>query len=168
MARVTIEDCITNMPNRFDLVMLAARRARDISAGAELPLERDRDKNPVVALREIADETVSLDELNETIVQALQKFVEPEEPEEEAVELGLPEVPEGASEGEASEETSGEAGAAETAEKTLEEAGAADIAEAVDPVPQAEAEIAEDVLTVHEENEEAESGDAPEEAKDEA
>ncbi len=159
MARVTIEDCITKIPNRFDLVMLAVRRARDISAGAELTLERDRDKNPVVALREIADETVSLDELNETIIQALQKFVEPEEPEEEAVELGLPEVPNK----ESGEPSEGEA---------LEKAGAADVAEAVDPVPQEKAEIAEDVLTVHEENEDdaakAESGDAPEEAKDEA
>ncbi len=60
MARVTIEDCVTKIPNRFDLVMMAARRARDISAGAELTLERDRDKNPVVALREIADETLPL------------------------------------------------------------------------------------------------------------
>jgi DNA-directed RNA polymerase subunit omega len=122
MARVTIEDCITKIPSRFKLVMLAARRARDISAGAELTMERDRDKNPVMALREIAEATVPLGELEETIVQTLQKFVESEEPEEEAAELGLPEVLAEASEGEASE-------------KTLEEARAADIAEAVDPVP---------------------------------
>ena len=122
MARVTIEDCITKIPNRFKLVMLAARRARDISAGAGLTLERDRDKNPVMALREIAEATVSLEELEETIVQTLQKFVESEEPEEEAVELGLPEVLAEASDREASE-------------KTLEEARVADITEAVDPVP---------------------------------
>jgi DNA-directed RNA polymerase subunit omega len=122
MARVTIEDCITKIPNRFKLVMLAARRARDISVGAELTLERDRDKNPVVALREIAEDTVSLEGLEETIVQTLQKFVESEEPEEEAVELSLPKVLEEVPDGEASE-------------KTLEEARAADIAEAVDPVP---------------------------------
>jgi DNA-directed RNA polymerase subunit omega len=122
MARVTIEDCITKIPNRFKLVMLAARRARDIAAGAELTLERDMDKNPVMALREIAETTVPLKELEETIVQTLQKFVESEEPEEEAVELGLPEVLAEASEGEA-------------LEKTLEEAGAADIAKAVDPLP---------------------------------
>jgi DNA-directed RNA polymerase subunit omega len=122
MARVTIEDCITKIPNRFKLVMLAARRARDISAGAGLTLERDRDKNPVMALREIAEATVSLEELEETIVQTLQKFVEPEEPEEEAVGLGVPEVLAEASDREASE-------------KTLEEERAADIAEAVDPAP---------------------------------
>ena len=122
MARVTIEDCITKIPNRFKLVMLAARRARDISVGAELTLERDKDKNPVVALREIAEDTVSLEGLEETIVQTLQKFVESEEPEEEAVELGLPKVLAEVSDGEAPK-------------KTLEEAKAADIAEAVDPVP---------------------------------
>ena len=122
MARVTIEDCITKIPNRFKLVMLAARRARDISAGAELTLERDMDKNPVMALREIAETTVPLKELEETIVQTLQKFVESEEPEEEAVELGLPEA--------LAEESEGEA-----LEKTLEDAGAADIAKAVDPMP---------------------------------
>ncbi|MDP7122739.1 MAG: DNA-directed RNA polymerase subunit omega, partial [Alphaproteobacteria bacterium] len=117
MARVTIEDCITKIPNRFDLVMMAARRARDISAGAELTLERDRDKNPVVALREIADETVSLEGLEETIIQTLQKFVESEEPEEEAVELSLPEVSDEASEGKTSEEAGATeaVGAAETA-----------------------------------------------------
>ena len=103
MARVTIEDCITKIPSRFKLVMLAARRARDISAGAELTMERDRDKNPVMALREIAEATVPLGELEETIIQTLQKFVESEEPEEEAAELGLQEVLAEASEGEASE-----------------------------------------------------------------
>jgi DNA-directed RNA polymerase subunit omega len=73
MARVTVEDCIDKVPNRFDLVLAAAQRARQISAGAELTIDRDRDKNPVVALREIADETVFPDELHDAIVTNLQK-----------------------------------------------------------------------------------------------
>jgi len=76
MARVTVEDCILKVPNRFDLVMLAAQRAREISAGAELTLDRDNDKNPVVALREIADETVDTEHLEESVVLGLQKHVE--------------------------------------------------------------------------------------------
>lgn len=73
MARVTVEDCVDKVTNRFDLVLLAAQRAREISGGAELTIDRDRDKNPVVALREIADETVFPDELKESLIQALQK-----------------------------------------------------------------------------------------------
>ena len=83
MARVTVEDCVLKVPNRFDLVMLAAQRARDISAGAPLTLERDHDKNPVVALREIADENVSIDTLGEALISGMQKHVEIDEPEEE-------------------------------------------------------------------------------------
>ena len=90
MARVTIEDCILKVPNRFDLVMLASRRARDISSGSELTIERDRDKNPVVALREIAEERVDFDELRESAIQSLQRFVESDESEEEIDELGVP------------------------------------------------------------------------------
>lgn len=82
MARVTVEDCVTQVPNRFDLVMLAAQRARDISAGAQLTVDRDRDKNPVVALREIAELTVPLGELNEAIIKGMQKHAEVDEPEE--------------------------------------------------------------------------------------
>jgi DNA-directed RNA polymerase subunit omega len=74
MARVTVEDCVDKIPNRFDLVLLASQRARQISAGAELTVDRDRDKNPVVALREIADETITPDELNEAVVSGLQRF----------------------------------------------------------------------------------------------
>jgi DNA-directed RNA polymerase subunit omega len=74
MARVTVEDCVDKIPNRFDLVLLASQRARQISAGAELTIDRDRDKNPVVALREIADETITPDELNEAVVSGLQRF----------------------------------------------------------------------------------------------
>lgn len=73
MARVTVEDCIDKVTNRFDLVLLAAQRAREISGGAELTLDRDRDKNPVVALREIAEETIQPDDLQEALVSDLQK-----------------------------------------------------------------------------------------------
>ncbi|MFW2831482.1 DNA-directed RNA polymerase subunit omega [Sphingomonas sp. ID0503] len=73
MARVTVEDCVDKIPNRFDLVLLAAQRARQISGGAELLLDRDRDKNPVVALREIAEELVTPDDLKETLVNGLQR-----------------------------------------------------------------------------------------------
>src|SRR5579883_1793264 len=83
MARVTVEDCVLKVPNRFDLVMLAAQRARDVSAGAQLTVERDNDKNPVIALREIADETIDLDGLRNNLVQGLQHNVEQDEPEEE-------------------------------------------------------------------------------------
>jgi len=75
MARVTVEDCVDKVSNRFDLVLLAAQRAREISGGAELTIDRDRDKNPVVALREIADETVRPDLLKETLVGSLQRVL---------------------------------------------------------------------------------------------
>ncbi|MBM3560440.1 MAG: DNA-directed RNA polymerase subunit omega [Alphaproteobacteria bacterium] len=85
MARVTVEDCIVRVPNRFELVMLAAQRARSITAGAPLTVDRDNDKNPVVALREIADATVDLDGLETSLIQGLQKHVEMDEPEEAEV-----------------------------------------------------------------------------------
>ena len=78
MARVTVEDCIEKIPNRFDLVLAAAQRARDISSGNPLTIDRDNDKNPVVALREIADETVDPDLLRDEIIKGLQKFSNPE------------------------------------------------------------------------------------------
>lgn len=87
MARVTVEDCVLKIPNRFDLVMTAAQRARDIASGAPLSVDRDNDKNPVVALREIADETVQLESLRNALIKGHQKHVEPDEPEEEIVEL---------------------------------------------------------------------------------
>lgn len=87
MARVTVEDCVTRVPNRFDLVLLAARRARDISAGAPLIVDRDNDKNPVVALREIAEDAIKTEVLGEEIVRAFQKHVEVDEPEAEMMEL---------------------------------------------------------------------------------
>ena len=87
MARVTVEDCVTKIPNRFELVMVASQRARNISAGAALTVERDNDKNPVVALREIAEETVDQKELEEALILGLQKIVEMEDPEEDEVDL---------------------------------------------------------------------------------
>ena len=83
MARVTVEDCVDKVPNRFDLVLLAAQRARQISGGADLTIDRDRDKNPVVALREIADETVRPRDLKEAAVTNLQKVRVDEEDETE-------------------------------------------------------------------------------------
>ena len=85
MARVTVEDCVDKVPNRFDLVLLAAQRARQISGGAELTLDRDRDKNPVVALREIAEERVTPTELNESLVMNLQKVQIDEEDAPDAI-----------------------------------------------------------------------------------
>ena len=87
MARVTVEDCVLQIPNRFELVMLSAHRARALSSGAELKLERDRDKNPVVALREIAEQKLDLGSLEESLVKGLRKHFEPDQPEEEVVEL---------------------------------------------------------------------------------
>jgi DNA-directed RNA polymerase subunit omega len=83
MARVTVEDCVQKVPNRFELVMVAAQRSREISAGAEPRLDRDNDKNPVVALREIADEKVLPKDLHASLVQSLQRHVEVDEPEED-------------------------------------------------------------------------------------
>ena len=79
MARVTVEDCIEKIPNRFDLVLTAAQRARGISSGDPITIDRDNDKNPVVALREIADETISVDEVNEDLVKSLQRLKRREE-----------------------------------------------------------------------------------------
>ncbi len=87
MARVTVEDCIDKIPNRYELLMVAAQRAKDIEAGAPLTVARDNDKNSVVALREIAAETVSIEELQRSLVMGLQKYVEVEEPEEEELEI---------------------------------------------------------------------------------
>ena len=89
MARVTVEDCVDKIPNRFDLVLLSAQRAREISGGAELTVDRDRDKNPVVALREIADDTVVPDELRENIITTLQRVDERTEAEDEAEVVAL-------------------------------------------------------------------------------
>jgi DNA-directed RNA polymerase subunit omega len=87
MARVTVEDCIDKVDNRFELVLLASHRARLISQGAQITVDRDNDKNPVVALREIADETLSPGDLKEDLIHSLQKHVEVDEPEAEAPEM---------------------------------------------------------------------------------
>ncbi len=86
MARVTVEDCVDKVPNRFDLVLLAAQRAREISGGSEITLDRDRDKNPVVALREIAEQTVKPKQLKEALTQSMQNFLPDEE--DEADDIG--------------------------------------------------------------------------------
>ena len=87
MARVTVEDCIEKVPNRFDLVLMAAHRARMISSGAQITVSRDNDKNPVVALREIGDGAIQPDDLHEELIHSLQKYVEVDEPEKHAAPL---------------------------------------------------------------------------------
>lgn len=84
MARVTVEDCIVKIPNRFELVMSAAQRTRDISAGAEITVDRDNDKNPVVALREIADETVSVENLKESLIRGSQRMAPARDEDDDA------------------------------------------------------------------------------------
>jgi len=85
MARVTVEDCVDKVDNRFELVLLSSHRARQISSGSQITIDRDNDKNPVVALREIADETLSPGDLKEDLIHSLQKHVEVDEPEQEVV-----------------------------------------------------------------------------------
>ena len=88
MARVTVEDCVMRIPNRFDRVLVASQRSRDVSAGEEITLERDNDKNPVVALREIAELTIDIEEMQESLVRGLQRHVEIDEPDDIEVLLG--------------------------------------------------------------------------------
>ncbi len=88
MARVTVEDCIDKVENRFDLVLLASHRARMISSGSQITIDRDNDKNPVVSLREIAETTVSPGDLKEDLIHSLQKYVEVDEPEPEVPLIG--------------------------------------------------------------------------------
>lgn len=125
MARVTVEDCVLKVPNRFELVLLASQRARAIASGASLTLDRDNDKNPVVALREIADETVDIESLRQRMIGGMQKHVEVDEPEEDNMAALMesaewsgvqqaPELPEGMSEEEGGE-------AAEAEEEPTEE-----------------------------------------------
>lgn len=87
MARVTVEDCVDKVPNRFELVMLAAHRAREIASGAQLTIDRDNDKNPVVSLREIADETQGAEHLRERMIESLQTQIEVDEAEEDQMAL---------------------------------------------------------------------------------
>ena len=87
MARVTVEDCVDKVPNRFELVMLAAHRARSLASGAPLTVDRDNDKNPVVALREIAEETLTADHLRESAIESFQRQIEVDEPEDDVMTL---------------------------------------------------------------------------------
>ncbi len=87
MARVTVEDCVERIPNRFELVLLAAQRARNISRGEEITVDRDNDKNPVVALREIADQTITMEKLNSDLIKSLSRAPEPEPADEEVLDL---------------------------------------------------------------------------------
>jgi DNA-directed RNA polymerase subunit omega len=89
MARVTVEDCVMRIPNRFDLVLVASQRSRDVSAGEEITLDRDNDKNPVVALREIAELSIDIEEIQESLVRGLQRHVEIDEPEDDGIEALL-------------------------------------------------------------------------------
>jgi DNA-directed RNA polymerase subunit omega len=153
MARVTVEDCIDKIPNRFELVMLAAQRARDLSVGVEITVDRDNDKNPVVALREIAEETVDLKDLEEGLILGMQKHADVDDPEEEAADLlameeelaasgdgfGAPvtgESVEAASEASSEEAASEEASSEEAASE--EEAPAADVDAGSDAVSDAD------------------------------
>ena len=104
MARVTVEDCVDKVTNRFELVMLAAHRAREISTGSEITIPRDNDKNPVVALREIADETLTPDDLMEGLIQSHQRHIEVDEPEEDSMALLMGAEPDKPAEDDMSEE----------------------------------------------------------------
>ncbi len=145
MARVTVEDCIDKIPNRFELVMLAAQRARDLSVGAEITVDRDNDKNPVVALREIAEETVDLEDIEAAVIRALQKHVDVDEPGEEGDEFLAVE------------------GALSEFASEAKSANAPDAPD--DPLARALAEAAFDEV---EAGEDAASDEAPSEAADEA
>jgi DNA-directed RNA polymerase subunit omega len=135
MARVTVEDCVLKVPNRFELVLVASQRAREITAGAPLTLDRDDDKNPVVALREIADDTVPVERLQDSLIRGMQKHVEIDEPEE-TIEL-----------------ESNLFGVAEAL-------GVAGLGEDIDEEPSEEDELAEDMLSI--EDEDAELAELPE------
>jgi DNA-directed RNA polymerase subunit omega len=167
MARVTVEDCVVKIPNRFELVLLAAQRAREITSGAPLSLDRDDDKNPVVALREIADETISLDHLRVSVVRGMQKLVEADEPEE-THELDLDTALFGVNTpaGPLGEDVDA---AAEDVEEADEDGGVM-AEEEGDELDEAE-ELAEDMLEVDDDEEidlaDAPEGDAPEDFDEE-
>ena len=120
MARVTVEDCVDKVPNRFDLVLLAGQRSRQISAGEEPTVDRDNDKNPVVALREIADTTIENEELRESLIRSMQRHVEHDEPEDDDMALLMAGQEWSAATGSGSDQ--GAAGASE--EETVDTEGA--------------------------------------------
>ena len=153
MARVTVEDCILKVPNRFELVLLAAQRAREITSGVPLTLDRDDDKNPVVALREIAEDTVGLEHLRGSVVRGMQKHVEIDEPEE-THELEL----DGALYGVIA--PAGSPGLEEEAAADAEDLGEEDLGEEESVIEEEalDEELAEDILGA---DEDADLADAP-------
>jgi len=163
MARVTVEDCVLKVPNRFELVLFAAQRAREISAGGSLTVDRDDDKNPVVALREIADDTIELDHLKTAVVRGMQKHVEIDEPEEThelELDTGLFGVapPAGVL---SREEIGAEADVEEADEAAEGEDGAEEEDLGVEDLDEAD-ELAEDMLDVEEEADLADGPDREE------
>lgn len=160
MARVTVEDCVLKVPNRFELVLFAAQRAREISAGGSLTVDRDDDKNPVVALREIADDTIELDHLKTSVVRGMQKHVEIDEPEEThelELDAGLFGVapPAGVL---SHEQIHSEAEAEEGDESIEQEEGAEEEDLEVEDLDEAD-ELAEDMLEVEDDGDLADSPD---------
>jgi DNA-directed RNA polymerase subunit omega len=156
MARVTVEDCVLKVPNRFELVLLAAQRAREITSGAPLTLDRDDDKNPVIALREIAEDTVGLEHLRGSVVRGMQKHVEIDEPEE-AHELELDTALFGISARAELAELEDET--AEAAEDLGEDEAVIEEEALEEEEALAEEELAEDILGAEEE---VDLGDGPE------
>ena len=171
MARVTVEDCVLKVPNRFELVLFAAQRAREITAGGPLSVDRDDDKNPVVALREIAEETIELDHLRTAVVRGMQKHVEIDEPEEThelELDAGLFGIapPAGVL---TREEIGSEADAEDAEDSSEEEEGAAEeSALEVEDLDEAD-ELAEDMLDVEDDVDLADSpeGDVQSDFEDE-
>jgi len=160
MARVTVEDCVLKVPNRFELVLFAAQRTREITAGGPLTVDRDDDKNPVVALREIAEETIEIDHLRTVVVRGMQKHVEIDEPEEThelELDTGLFGVipPAGVL---TREEIGSEADVEDAEQLDEDEEGAEEGALEVDDLDEAD-ELAEDMLEV---DEGVDLGDSPE------
>ena len=121
MARVTVEDCVDKVPNRFDLVLLAAQRARTISSGVPITVERDNDKNPVIALREIADETIAVEDLQESMIRSMQRHVEVDEPEEDEFTIDTADLELQISSGSSSAEESDDDSDADEADDTAED-----------------------------------------------
>ena len=160
MARVTVEDCVLKVPNRFELVLFAAQRTREITAGGPLTVDRDDDKNPVVALREIAEETIEVDHLRTVVVRGMQKHVEVDEPEEThelELDTGLFGVlpPAGVL---SREEIGSEADVEDAEQLDEDEEGTEEGALEVEDLDEAD-ELAEDMLEV---DEGVELGDSPE------
>ncbi|RDD63741.1 DNA-directed RNA polymerase subunit omega [Ferruginivarius sediminum] len=137
MARVTVEDCILQVPNRFELVLFAARRARDVSSGAPLTLDRDNDKNPVVALREIAERRVDFQQLEDSLIQRQQKLVARDDSEEDLPEF---DALEGELEASARMAAEGLQGGAQPAGESAEAAGEGEGSESLEEIAEREAE----------------------------